>query len=186
MADINTITDNSLDSISKVSEFDISNISKIAGINVNQGPGTPQEPIGYTADLADTPANATGSTHYSTGREVGNCFDDMNGGFKSGYVYHTTIAEAKWVQYDFGEGNEKQIRKYNITGPDDATYYQGMAPKDWTFEGSNNASDWDVLDTQSDQTVWTQDVFNEYESNWTDNGQSMMIGEIEMMEGIYE
>jgi len=39
----------------------------------------------------------------------------------------------------------------------------GYGPTDWTFEGSNDAVDWDVLDTQTGQTGDTPDTWYEYE-----------------------
>jgi len=51
-----------------------------------------------------------------------------------------------WLKYDLGDGNAKTVIKYyfqsHISGAD-------FHPTAWTFEGSNNDSDWDVLDTQS-------------------------------------
>jgi hypothetical protein len=54
-----------------------------------------------------------------------------------------------WIQYDFGLGNEKIIKRYTIfSGVSNGTP-DGRAPKTWTFEGSNDGTNFTVLDTQS-------------------------------------
>jgi hypothetical protein len=61
-----------------------------------------------------------------------------------------------WLQIDFGT-QPKTIRGYTLqTGSHgkDGTDSTGRMPKDWRFEGSNDGSDWTVLDTQADQTDW--------------------------------
>jgi len=55
-----------------------------------------------------------------------------------------------WLKYDLGVGQSHTLAKYVITfrnHPDTS-----QSPRDWTFQGSNNDSDWDTLDTQVDQT----------------------------------
>ena len=63
-----------------------------------------------------------------------------------------------WLRYDFGAGNSKVITYYSVTGANHNTPLSGQqrAPKDWTFEGSDDAVSWTVLDTQSGQTSWGQ------------------------------
>lgn len=64
-----------------------------------------------------------------------------------------------WVKVDFGVGNSEVIIEYTMlayTGSDN-----DWNPDDWTFEGSNDNSNWDVLDTQTDQfDVLNHDVDN--------------------------
>ena len=48
----------------------------------------------------------------------------------------------EWVQIDFG--SPVTLGAYQLRH----TTYQG-GPDDWTFEGSNDGSNWDVLDTQT-------------------------------------
>lgn len=156
--------------------------------------------IGYTNDIADyIPSKITGSTPWQAGREPEKAFDNQNGAFNSGYVFHTLEAN-KFLQYDFGVGNEKQIEKYTLTG-EVGSYYFSEAPKTWSFEGSNNGSDWDVLDTQSEITNWEIGVAKEFTFNnstsyryyrWnniiannSNPTNDLMIGEAELMEGVY-
>jgi hypothetical protein len=54
---------------------------------------------------------------------------------------------SEWVKQDFGAGHAKTIVKYTLTngGSSDGVI------KDWTFEGSNDDLNWDILDTQTGQ-----------------------------------
>ncbi|MCE0453763.1 MULTISPECIES: discoidin domain-containing protein [Brevibacillus] len=52
---------------------------------------------------------------------------------------------AGWISVDFGENNEKRVQAYTITA-----FGHTTAPKAWTIEGSNNDTDWVILDTQTD------------------------------------
>lgn len=57
-----------------------------------------------------------------------------------------------WLKVDFGEGTTHIVRSYwirvnTVPEPD-------RAPKDWTLEGSNDDSSWDVIDTRSGVVNW--------------------------------
>ena len=64
--------------------------------------------------------------------------------------------------YDFGEGNGKILRAYKI-------YFQGSnfgrAPKNWTFEGSNDNGNWTTLDTRTGETGWRNPETRAYSFN---------------------
>ncbi|MCC3379536.1 hypothetical protein JO375_08435, partial [Paenibacillus sp. UY79] len=68
------------------------------------------------------------------------------------------------------------------------------APKDWTFEGSNDGVTWNVLDTQSNITGWVDNTpkkfsfsnsnsYKNYRINITANNgsQYLALSELEMM-----
>jgi hypothetical protein len=59
-----------------------------------------------------------------------------------------------WVRYDFGSGNSKVINYYTVSaaGPQ-ANLNRG--PKTWTLQGSNDASAWTTLDTETNVPAWT-------------------------------
>ncbi len=63
-----------------------------------------------------------------------------------------------WIRYDFGSGNTKIITHYSIRAiaSNAADTDRTGAPKNWTFEGSNDASSWTVLDTITNSTGWVQ------------------------------
>jgi len=98
-----------------------------------------------------------------------------------------------WLKLDYGSGNEKIVTKYSVRG---TKTYTTRSPKDWTFEGSNNDSDWDVLDTITGETGWgsvenrvficdTYGSYRYYRLNISDNngdGSFISLCEIEMFE----
>jgi len=50
------------------------------------------------------------------------------------------------IIYDFGIGNDEIIVRYEVGATD------AGKPEEWTFEGSNNAFTWTILDTQTSQS----------------------------------
>jgi hypothetical protein len=94
-----------------------------------------------------------------------------------------------WLRYDFLK--PEVIEQYVIYPQTTAT---DRAPKDWTFEGSNDGITWNVLDTQSNITEWVDSTpkkftfsnsnsYKDYRINITANNGSQYItlGELEMM-----
>lgn len=94
-----------------------------------------------------------------------------------------------WLRYDFLK--PEVIEQYVIYPQTTAT---DRAPKDWTFEGSNDGITWNVLDTQSNITEWVDstpkkftfsnsNLYKDYRINITANNGSQYItlGELEMM-----
>ena len=58
------------------------------------------------------------------------------------------------VDYDLGEGNARTVRLYKIyTGPYNGADLFVRNPSVWTLEGSNDNSNWDVLDSRT-ETSW--------------------------------
>ena len=51
-----------------------------------------------------------------------------------------------WLQYDLGR--QETVERYSVTSSNDKI---PRDPKDWEFQGSNDALAWTTLDTQSDQ-----------------------------------
>ena len=62
-----------------------------------------------------------------------------------------------WVKYQFETA--KTIAKYTMTARPSNPQY---SPKNWTFQGSNNDSDWTTLDTATDETGWTASEKREF------------------------
>lgn len=76
-------------------------------------------------------------------------FDGKYVGILTYYVANTNAA---WLQIQFKNGNSKEIKSYGIrvnTIPEPA-----RAPKNWTFEGSNDGINWTILDTRVGETNW--------------------------------
>jgi hypothetical protein len=111
--------------------------------------------LGYTENLIDgsgiASASSTGNGNYPPSK----AFDGINNNYYN--YWHSSGNGNEWLMYDFGAGNEKAVSKYRY-----APRNESGAPKNWTFEGSNDATNWTILDTQTDQTNWTAFAFNEY------------------------
>ena len=65
-----------------------------------------------------------------------------------------------WIQYDFGSGVYSNIGGYSITSRygtsyGDSTFGNSQAPVSWTFSGSNNGTDFVVLDTRTNYQSFT-------------------------------
>jgi hypothetical protein len=91
---------------------------------------------------------ASGSSRYS---EV-EYWWAFNNAYK-GWI--TSGAGTGWLQYQFPAVIIAD--SYSIT-PWSVDYFPSRSPKNWTLEGSNNGTDWDVLDTVNNYTSWTIDT----------------------------
>lgn len=58
-----------------------------------------------------------------------------------------------WLRFDFGSGNSKVIKYYSVVCAGAAANVD-RAPKTWTFQGSDDASTWTTLDTQTNVPAW--------------------------------
>ena len=87
---------------------------------------------------------ASASSEYGAGYEA---FRSFNG---NSYVqgWFSAAGAPQWLSYKFATA--KTITKYSIQS------YPGVnrIPKTWTFEGSNDNSNWTVLDTRTNYTNW--------------------------------
>lgn len=95
-------------------------------------------PAAYTADLTGG-QTFSASAEYSAPYSAGKAFDD-----DSGTWWLSNAALPQQIKCDFGTGTV--IGKYTVTAPG---VDRVRNPGSWTFEGSNDNSNWDVLDTQS-------------------------------------
>lgn len=150
--------------------------------------------IGYAQEYGDdvcTGGTASASSEYG-GYPASRAFDDV---VAQEWLSNINDTDG-WIQYDLGEGVSATVQKYrlcsqdHVNGPD-------RAPKDWQFQGSDNGSDWDVLDTRTNETDWGQAEWRAYTfSNTTayryyrvdviavNGGSYTSLAEIEMMEMI--
>lgn len=53
--------------------------------------------------------------------------------------------DSGWVQYDFGSGNAKTVKRYRLAAANDNRVRD---PMDWTLKGSNNGTDFTDLDVR--------------------------------------
>ncbi|TVX97977.1 discoidin domain-containing protein [Cohnella terricola] len=62
----------------------------------------------------------------------------------------------QWISFNFL--SPKIINKYTLV----ETYSASAAPKDWTFEGSNDGANWSVLDTRTNIIDWSLGAKREF------------------------
>ncbi|WP_311078331.1 hypothetical protein [Paenibacillus polymyxa] len=109
----------------------------------------------------------------------------------SSYWESAYYGQITWLRYKFD--SPQIIVKYTVS----AAY--GTAPKNWTFEGSNDALTWDILDTRTNEISWDGSVrcyvFNNnkeylyYQLNIKAHNGDLYysrVNEIEMMGIVYE
>jgi hypothetical protein len=109
---------------------------------------------GYTANQiptmtsANTPSGVVTASNENSasGWNAWKAFDHVIN-VSSGWETQNGVTAA-WIAYQFAAA--KTIGRYRIFPYSGAT----GDPKDWTFEGSNNGADWDVLDTQANIGSW--------------------------------
>jgi hypothetical protein len=71
--------------------------------------------------------------------------------------FNSTCGGAAGVYLDLGAGNAQVLFSYQIMGATD--WVNASA---WTVQGSNNATAWTTIDTQTNQQTWTAGLFNNY------------------------
>lgn len=112
-----------------------------------------------TADNAPSPYVVSANFAMNSGNAV---FEAFNAVYNA---YTDALISASGTLYgivtiDLGSGNEVAVSGYQIM-----PYWQygiTRAPKTWTFEGSNNGTDWTTLDSQADITTWAEYTFKDY------------------------
>ena len=66
-----------------------------------------------------------------------------------------------WIKFDLGAGNASVVSSYTLSNST-VGGNENQAPKTWTLQGSNDDSNWDVLDTQTDAPTWTASEMRTY------------------------
>lgn len=101
----------------------------------------------YDVDFL-TGGTASANEYHSAGYEADKAFDDDFTTTRWVDVGGSSFPD--WLKYDLGVAVTKTAEQYTIT-----CNYAVRSPRDFLFQGSNNDSDWDDLDTQVDVTGWT-------------------------------
>lgn len=96
-----------------------------------------------TADNAPSPFVASASS-FNPGDNPYEAFNKLT---TSATSYCFIIGSSGWLKIDLGTA--QTVSKYRIGGVSTGT---STDPKNWTFEGSNNNSTWDILDTVTNAT----------------------------------
>jgi len=134
-----------------------------------------------------------------TANDPSGAFDDnLTGGNADTGAWYASVG-GSWTTYGkIGQnfGSKKIITKYRIYSNGSSTTYN---PSNWTFEASNDGTEWTTLDTQTNQHdalgthVWTdfpldnKDAYQYYRINISANGGDsyLIIQELEFIESIY-
>jgi len=106
------------------------------------------------------PSNET----YKESAFDGSIFDTSTAG--AWYAHTGSFTNTGWVGQDFGSGVTKTINSYRIITSYGTT--GGYYPKNWTFDGSNDGTNWTTLDTQTNQTSWTTPTTSNYATAWNE------------------
>lgn len=97
---------------------------------------------------------AAASSEANANTQAWTAFDNNSTGTTNRWVSNSTTTG--WIRYDFGASNSKIITHYSVVGintNDGANV--NRAPKTWTLQGSNDASSWTTIDTQTAVAAWT-------------------------------
>jgi hypothetical protein len=109
-------------------------------------------PHNMTSDSAPSPYVASASSTYQDACcGPWRAFDGTAG--IGGYGWIGSGNGTDWLQIDTGSVNLYALSSYAIYGPDTAEL--ARAPKNFTLQGSNDNSTWTVIDTETNQTAWT-------------------------------
>lgn len=74
--------------------------------------------------------------------------------------YWLMAATSGWLKYDFGDNNAIQINSYSLQA--NSVPEPNRMPKNWTFKGSNDNSNWDTLDTRTNESSWGDEETRNY------------------------
>jgi len=133
---------------------------------------------GKTHTLAN--ATLTGSSQHGIA-SLGGAFDNeisIGGPNMNTNIFHTNNnLGTGHLQIDFGVGGAKKVGMYRIWTRSGLSF---QAPKNWTFEASNDGLSWDILDTRSDITDWpdTTDISGQLASNNIDRAKEFIISQL--------
>lgn len=124
-----------------------------AGVNIFGVAGSLSQGNKLSLDIC-TGGTPSDNAHYG-GNDATKAFDNILNNYYENYPF----ASPAIITYDLGAGNERAAVAYSIQ----ASGY-GI-PTAWTFQGSNNNTDWTTLDTRTTQTFTAQQT--RFFSNFT-------------------
>jgi len=116
-------------------------------------------PHNMTSDVLPTPYVVAENSFWSLGG-YGLFDDDTSNDFWIGTSLRDTGTCTEWISLDIGAGNTKFLWSYGIRILSASSL--DRAPKTWTFEGSNDNLNWNVIDTVASETTWNNDETKEF------------------------
>ncbi len=73
--------------------------------------------------------------------------------------------DAKWLRIALPEGEYKKVNKYSMVMGRTVSILTADAPKNWTFQGSHDATNWVTLDTRTNINNWELNKEKEFTFN---------------------
>lgn len=166
------------------------------GLQLDEDPST--TPKGYTNGTDVVPLMTAATTEGTTVSDSGN----LGVGYEGWRAFDNELNSRWGVGATSGVltvalDSAKKISGYTIRARNDA--YLIDSPKDWTFEGSNDGTNWTVIDNQTGHTSWAMNElktftlayaviapYSYYRLNVTSNqsGTDLSFSEMELLEGI--
>ncbi|MDC0506037.1 prepilin-type N-terminal cleavage/methylation domain-containing protein, partial [Candidatus Gracilibacteria bacterium] len=147
-----------------VSTLYTSNAITVSGLNTS----VPITISGNGAEYSisdNIPVDATGAgsafaSHNSTTGTVNAAFD--NNTFNNGWG--NTGSLPAQLGYNFGASNGEIITQYSLyrSSSQSGWWFSSDSPRNWTFEGSNDNSNWTLLDTQVNQYIFNDNTKKTY------------------------
>jgi hypothetical protein len=113
-------------------------------------------PNNMTANNAPASYVVSRSSAYSAGYEAWKAFDGKNTADSDRWATPTATLTG-WIALDIGSPDI--VNNYTIQS---SPYYNTSNPRDWTFQGSNNGTDWTILHTVTNQTGWATSQTKEF------------------------
>ncbi|BCZ46922.1 hypothetical protein psyc5s11_29890 [Clostridium gelidum] len=93
--------------------------------------------------------------------------------YDSYLAFNGSIDEYGWISKAAATISSKQWLQYEFSMPISIYSYEMVArknndaPKDWTFEGSNDGTNWVILDTQTNQINWSTTIYEKRSYKFT-------------------
>lgn len=152
-----------------------------------------------TSDTTPSPYVASASAYYSNSTYSWNPYKAFNHTSSPDVVDDSWVVNdlIGWLQFKFD--SSVKVSHYVVVAKGYSNGAETQSPKDWTFEGSNDGSTYDILHTVTGEINWTSaerrsftfensSEYLYYRINITaNNGDTtyLSIGELEMMEVIF-
>ncbi len=156
---LNDISDATLSTVYTSNSITVSGINTGVPISISGGDATYRIGSGVPSD-ATWWGTATASSTYSLSSAEW-AFDNQTS--TSGWANNGSLPAQ--LQYDFGAGDPQIITKYTLYRSEDQSWGwsdDDYSPGKWRFEGSNNASDWTVLDSQDHEEIKSDHTKKQY------------------------
>ncbi|EFM10833.1 Carbohydrate binding family 25 [Paenibacillus curdlanolyticus YK9] len=152
----------------------------LAGQGVSEAAGT------YPIDRSEGGIVTVSDGNSPADESKGNAFDSND--LTKWLVFNSTA----WIQYQFGGNSQYAVNKYTIRSANDSPERD---PASWTVKGSNDGTNWTLVDTQQNQTfnaryevktyaIPNTSLYSYYRFEFVNHsGSILQLAEIELFDG---